>query len=425
VQADVATRVVSSSDGQLPAMSSASAPFTGFLAALAALPPLSIDMGLPGIPSIEASFPTSGGHGALTLSLFLAGFAISPLACGPLADRFGRRAILAFGLLLFTLAATASALSGSFQTLLWCRLVQGVAAGACVIMPLTIVRDVFEGATARHHLSRITAVMGVAPMLAPLLGGWVMSFGGWRGIYGAQALCGAALLLVTLLLFRETLPTARRRRLDPASLVAGYRMVLGNRAFCGHALLYAFTFACMFSFISSAPAVLMGRMGLNPALFAVVFGVTCCGTLVGSIISGRLAARKIASRTLLGGSLATMSAAVLCVLLMTLTGAAQVLTIMAPVALAILCFGVIGPSANHEALVGLPHVAGSASGALRCLQMAIGALASTLVAFLQPLGQPVLVMASLMTATTLAAALTLLWLRCQPRSHRIIQEHRS
>jgi len=389
--------------------------FTVFLGALSALPPLSIDMGLPGIPAIEACVSGAASHGALTLSLFLAGFSVSPLCCGPFADRFGRRATMAVGLLIFALAAGACVLAQGFALLLACRLVQGVAAGACVIMPLAIVRDVFDGADARHHLSRITAVVGLAPMLAPVLGNWVMAVGGWRAIYGAQAACGVLLLVATLTLFGETLPIARRRRLDPAVLLGGYAMVVRNRAFVGNTLLYAFAFACMFSFISSAPAVLMGVIGLSTGTFALAFAVSSCGTLLGALLSGRLNARGVSSATIVNASVIGLVVSAGAILLVVLTGAAQVGTIVPLVALAIFCFGLIGPSASHAALSGLPQVAGSASGVLRCTQMVLGATASALVAWLAPFGQPLLVMAILMVATSLAAATCLVALRAGGR----------
>jgi len=393
-----------------PHMMPGSLGFTLFLGMLSALPPLSIDMGLPGIPSIEESFAGAAGHGALTLSLFLAGFAVSPLCCGPLADRFGRRSTVAAGLLAFAFAAGACVFAPTLFALLTCRLVQGIAAGACVIMPLAIVRDVFDGANARQHLSRITAVVGLAPMLAPILGSWVMAAGGWRGIYAAQAVCGLILLVVTMTSFDETLPTKRRRRLDPKVLLSGYALVLRDRAFRGNTLLYAFAFACMFSFISSAPAVLMGMMELSSGMFALAFGLSSCGTLLGALLSGRLNARGVSSTVIVTSAVVGLVVAAALTLVVTLAGLGSVSTVVPLVTIAIFCFGLIGPGANHDALRRLPQVAGSASGVLRCTQMVMGALTSALVAWLQPFGQPLLVMGALMTATSLAAAASLFWL---------------
>lgn len=273
--------------------------FTAFLGALTALPPLSIDMGLPGLPAIEATFADAAGRGPLTLSLFLVGFAISPLICGPLADRFGRRAILLDGLLLFSLAAAACAFAPSFTVLLVCRMLQGLAAGACAILPFAIVRDVFEHAVARHQLSRIAAVLGIAPIIAPVLGGWVMTVSDWRMIYTVQAGTGLLLLVVAIATLEESQPVAMRRSLNPARLVESYRHVLTDRTFLGYALLYACAFAGMFSFISGAPSVLIGSLGLSTTTFALLFGLSSCGVLVGSLISGRLGQRHVASRKII------------------------------------------------------------------------------------------------------------------------------
>lgn len=384
--------------------------FTAFLGALTALPPLSIDMGLPGLPAIEATFADAAGRGPLTLSLFLVGFAISPLICGPLADRFGRRAILLDGLLLFSLAAAACAFAPSFTVLLVCRMLQGLAAGACAILPFAIVRDVFEHAVARHQLSRIAAVLGIAPIIAPVLGGWVMTVSDWRMIYTVQAGTGLLLLVVAIATLEESQPVAMRRSLNPARLVESYRHVLTDRAFLGYALLYACAFAGMFSFISGAPSVLIGSLGLSTTTFALLFGLSSCGVLVGSLISGRLGQRHVASRKIIAWGLLLTAASALAALALVAAGAMTAWSLMPLMALTLLAFGIIAPSTNHEALQNLPHVAGSAAGVMRCLQMTMGAFASALIAVLEPFGNPALVMTGLMAMMALAAGAIFRWL---------------
>jgi DHA1 family bicyclomycin/chloramphenicol resistance-like MFS transporter len=159
----------------------------------------------------------------------------------------------------------------------------------------------------------------------------------------------------------------------------------------------------------------MGVIGLSTGMFALAFAVSSCGTLLGALLSGRLNARGVSSAAIVNAGVIGMVASAAALLLVALAGAAQVGTIVPLVALAIFCFGLIGPNANHAALSGLPQVAGSASGVLRCTQMVLGATASALVAWLQPLGQPLLVMAILMIATSLAAAACLLRLRAGDR----------
>ena len=377
--------------------------FTLFLGAVCAIPPLSIDMGLPAIPQIEAHFANAAGHGPLTLSLFLVGFAMSPLLCGPLADRFGRRRTLMTGLVGLMFAAAACAAAPSFDILLGFRLLQGVAAGACAVIPFAIVRDVFTGAVARHRLSQVTAVLGIAPMVAPILGGWVMALADWRAIYALQAGAGMILLIVTWFGLEETLPAGRRRSVSPRQLIASYRAVLSERSFRSFALIYACGFACMFAFISGSPSVLMGALGLSPHAFSLLFALTSCGVLIGSLLSGRLSKRHVQSGTLLGVGLGLMAVCSVAALVLAVTGQVHTYTLIPLVALVIFGFGLSGPSANHEALQSLPHVAGAASGVMRCEQMFMGALASSLIALFEPYGHAALVMTAIMTAGVLAA----------------------
>jgi DHA1 family bicyclomycin/chloramphenicol resistance-like MFS transporter len=384
--------------------------FTAFLGTLTALPPLSIDMGLPAFPAIEATFTDAAGRAPLTLSLFLLGFAVSPLICGPLADRFGRRATLLVGLLLFSLAAGACAFAPSFTILLACRLVQGLAAGACTILPFAIVRDVFEHAQARHKLSQIAAVLGVAPMVAPILGGWVMTVSDWRTIYAAQAVVGLILLIVGALSLEESQPVEKRRSLNPGQLIDSYRSVLSDRGFVGYSLLHACGFACMFAFISGSPSVLIGGLGLSPTTFSLLFGLTSCGVLVASLISGQLSKRHVASRAIIGCALVLMVVSAVSGLGLVPAAAVKPVTLMPFMFLALFSYGLLAPSANHEALANLPHVAGSAAGVMRCVQMGMGAFASAMIAVCEPFGHPALVMTALMATMSLLAAAIYLWL---------------
>ena len=383
--------------------------FTAFLGTLTALPPLSIDMGLPGLPAIEATFADAVGRGPLTLSLFMAGFAISPLICGPLADRFGRRAMLLDGLLLFSLAAGACALAPNFPVLLACRLLQGFAAGACAILPIAIVRDLFVHGAARQKLSQIAAVLGIAPMLAPVLGGWIMTFADWRAIYATQALVGVILLIVGAIGLAESQPVENRRSLNPKQLAESYRFVLTDRNFVGYATLYAFAFACMFAFISGAPSVLIGSLGLSTTAFSLLFGLTSCGVLVASLISGQLSKRHVPSRKIIAFGLIVMVASAVAALLLVPASAVTVMSLTPLMALTIFAFGILAPSTNHEALANLPHVAGSAAGVMRCTQMVMGAFASAMIAVLEPFGHPALVMTGLMSAMALIAGCIYLW----------------
>lgn len=377
--------------------------FTAFLGALSALPALSIDMNLPGVPAIESSFQAAPGRGALTLSFFFMGFALAPILGGPVADRFGRRPVLLGGLFAFSVAAVACAAAPSLAALLLFRAVQGAAAGICVTLPLAIVRDLLEGTEARHRLSQITAVVGVAPLLAPILGSWAIMLSGWRAIYAAQAVTGLVLMSVVILQFAETLPEDRRQRLNLRYLFRNYGRVLGSRAFLGFALVYALGFGCLFAYIAGSPTVLMRSIGLSDQVFSIVFGVTSLSLILGSVVSARLSTAQAPSRRIIAVCLALMVVSAGCALAVAWIGPVRLFTIMPPIAVIVFCFGLLAPTVTHEAIRPLPDIAGAAAGVLRSLQMLVGAGAGALVTLIVDYTRPPLAMACIMVASALGA----------------------
>lgn len=375
---------------------------TVFLASLSALSSLSIDMGLPAFPALEAALPGAEGKGALTLSLFMAGFAVSPLVGGPLSDRIGRRKSLLVGLVAFTASALACALTPSFRLLLAARLVQGAVAGLCVIQPLAIVRDMLDGVEARRQIAHMAVVLGIAPLTAPLLGSAVMAWGTWRTIYLAQAGFGAVVMGWTTLSFAESLPAERRQPFNVRQVMRSYRAVFGNRAFLGYALVNAVGFGGLFTYISGSPSVFLGQYGMSEGAYSGIFAITAFGLILGSLINARIAAAP-AQRVLRIGLTAALSCTV-AALVLAWTGMLTAGVLVALVFVVMVAHGVISPTANHQAVEPLPHMAGAASGAIRSLQMVMGASASAL--FTAVAGHlidvPSLAMTGMMTALMLA-----------------------
>lgn len=353
-------------------MQTSSTRFTVFLASIGALTSLSIDMSLPAVPAIEHAFGVSAGRGGLTVSLFLAGYALTPLAGGPLADRFGRRPVLLTSLILFGASALACSISPSYTLLLVCRLLQGCASGVSTALPLAIVRDLLQGSLARQRISEVTTINNMMPIIAPILGSSLMTLGSWRIVFGAQAAFAAAIVIMLLVDFHESLPLACRQRLHPAQVLKNYAHLMTNRKFVVYSLMYALNFACMFSFVSSSPLILMQRMDVTRSAYTLVFATIATGTILGSFTSGILSRRQrpLGGMVTFGQGLmvaASSSAAVL-----QLAQVHRPIAIVVPAFLTLFGFGLTGPAITLEALESVPTLAGSGSGAQRSILMIFG-----------------------------------------------------
>lgn len=357
-----------------------SALFVVFLAALAGLPPLSIDMALPALHGIAASLRTSPGHAGLTLSLFMAGFAITPLLYGPVSDRLGRRPVLLFGLGLFTIGSFACALSPSISLLLAARFAEGAGAGAGISMAFAVVRDLFEGEESRTKLSYVQLVMSLAPLLAPSIGALILGLGGWRLIYGMLGILGAVLLAIIFWGLGESHPNPVRTGSLFGQLRRSYKILFGSRKGMGFALVYGLSFGVQFSFIAGSPLVFMGHFGVSARVYGLIFAGTSCGIMAGAFLNTRLSKIGISGRVpLLAGFCIYL---VTCTAMLTLDAmaAATAFNITAMLVLSAFAFGMIGPNASHGALQALPDIAGIAGAILTSLQMGIAVVTSAVVA---------------------------------------------
>jgi DHA1 family bicyclomycin/chloramphenicol resistance-like MFS transporter len=376
--------------------------FTLLLGALAALPPLSIDMGLPAFAALERELGASAAGAGLTLSVFLAGFACGQLVLGPLSDRFGRRPVLLGGLAIYAVTGGLCAAAPSIATLIAFRLIAGAAAAAGTVLTFAIVRDLFSGAAARTRLSHVTMVLSVAPMIAPTLGGWALILSGWRAIYGCLGVAGAALLLAVA----AGLPETMRPAASGIGVLGGMRKMLGHRGAIAYAMVNACNFGALFAYVSGSPLVLMGSLGVSAPVYGLLFAATSAGIMAGSWLNGRLSQRAIAPRlplaVALGASLATAGV----VLALTAAGAVSLVTLMPLLVAHMLCRGVVGPNATHGALEPMGEIAGLASAVLGFLMMAVGAIASGVESLLYPwLGPP----AMAITMTAFAGAALVAW----------------
>ncbi len=380
--------------------------FTVLLGALAALPPLSIDLNLPALPELAAWFAAPPEAAAATLSAFTAAFALTQLVYGPASDRFGRRPVLMLGLAVYAAAGLACALAPSLPALVAWRAVQGAGAGAGMVLARAIVRDLFpDPAAARAQFSYLSAVVAVAPVAAPLLGSLLLTAGGgWRPLFAVLALAGAALLIAVWAGLDESVPARDRGALRPARLLASYGRFLGLRECLGNALVAGCVFGCLFGFVSGSPLVFVAALGFGPAAYAATFaGVSAC-IIAGSFAAAALARRGVPARGAVRAALAgiCVGSAAGAAALSAPASLPTVSVLVPSLAAVAFCFGLAMPTAIQGALQPVPDMAGAGAAVLGCMQMLGATLSSASVGTLfGPLGAAA--MPAVMVASALAA----------------------
>jgi len=241
---------------------------------------------------------TSASGIQLTLTAFLAGVASGQLVIGPLSDGMGRRRPLLVGTVLCLLASIACALSGGVEMLIAARFLQGFSGGAGVVLARAIIADTSSGATAAKRMSLMMVIGGLAPVLAPVIGGLVASVAGWRAVMWVIVALVALMYMGVLLVVGETLPASARQGGGLRGMLGNAGKVLGTPRYVGFALTMVFAFAAMFSYISASPFVLQNVIGLSEKQYAIAFGCNALGLMLGNIVNVRLAG-KVAPRRLL------------------------------------------------------------------------------------------------------------------------------
>lgn len=347
------------------------------LGGLTAFGPLSIDMYLPALPAISRDLVSSESLIQLTLTACLIGLALGQLVAGPVSDSLGRRRPLLVGVAIYVVASLLCALAPSAILLVALRLVQGLAGAAGIVVARAIVRDMYSGVAAARYFSRLILVMGVAPILAPVLGGQVLRFSSWHGIFVMLALITALLFLASLVWLPETLPATRRREGSLRGTGRTFRLVGRDTRFIGYAVSAGLAFGAMFAYISGSPFVLQGIFHISPQTFSLVFGINALGFVITSQINGSLVSRIAPARLLMGGLIGTAVAglAVLAVLLAGLGLGA----LLPPLFVLVSSIGFVIPNATALALSRHAEAAGTGSALLGVIQSGIAAVGAPLV----------------------------------------------
>lgn len=379
------------------------------LGSLVALGPLTIDTYLPALPRLGADLAAGEAAVQLTLTGVMLGLALGQLLVGPLADAWGRKRPMIAGLTLHAVASIGCALAPTIELLTVVRVTQGLAGAAVTVTAMAMVRDLFSGRRAARLLSHLMLVLGAAPILAPTLGGWVLTLTDWRGIF--VVLGGAALLLIAVAAFglRETLPAARRRPARLGSALRTYRDLLGDRPFVGLIVVTGLMMATMFGYVSGSSFVFQQVYGLDEQAYAVVFGLNAAGLIAGTQINPFLLRRATPQRILVGAILGAFIAAS-GLLIAALLGAPLVV-LLVPLFVTVLFTGIAFPNGPALALSRHGEAAGQAAALLGTCQFGIAGLIAPLVG---ALGSGSAVPMGAVMATTTALALTVLLVVVRP-----------
>ncbi|ATE79836.1 MULTISPECIES: multidrug effflux MFS transporter [Pseudomonas] len=350
------------------------------LGALSAFGPLAIDFYLPAFPAMALAFGTDEKHVQLTLAAYFLGLSIGQLAYGPVADRFGRRLPLLTGVGLFTVASLACAYAPSLEWLIGARFVQALGGCAGMVIARAVVSDKCDAVGSAKVFSQLMLVMGLAPILAPMLGGLLVNTTGWQSIFlvltGFSALAGLAVALG----LPESLP-AHVPRQPLSGALRQYGRLLADPIFLGHALTGGVAIAGMFAYIAGSPFVFIKLYGVPAEHFGWLFGINAAGFILVAQVNARLLARRgpafLLARTVwlyLAGGLALLAVSSL--------HTAHLWPLLIPLFVCIASLGCIVPNASACAMSGQGARAGSASAMLGCLQFSVAAGAAALVGVL-------------------------------------------
>ncbi|MEQ9545616.1 MAG: Bcr/CflA family multidrug efflux MFS transporter [Marinobacter sp.] len=373
---------------------------TILLAAAVALGPLATDMYLPALPQIGSDFGTGTDQVQLTLSLYMLGFALAQLICGPLADRFGRKPIMIGGFLLFALASVGCALATNIETLMLCRFLQALGGSAGPVLGRAAIRDIYTPREAARIMAILASIMALAPAVAPTIGGFLVSGLGWASIF--IVLAGYALVMAVVVAFGipEPMRPEYRQPLRLCSLLRNYRTIATDISFLGYTLTNALIFSGLFAFLSGSSFVLIDFLGVEPEHFGLFFACIVVGYVTGNLTAVRLGSRLVPDQILVRG----LTVAVVGGSIMAGLAIAEIYTVWAvilPQALFMVGVGMVLPQTMAGAMANFPQMAGSASALFGFSQMAVAAIAGALVGHLHD--GTSLVMATIIAASAAAA----------------------
>ncbi len=347
------------------------------LGALSGLGPFALDVYLPALPALSRNLHASATYGQLTLTAAMIGIAVGQLIGGPIADAHGRRRPLLTAMVVFTLASLGCALAGSMAPLIGLRLLQGVAGGFAAVIARTIVRDHYGGAAAARKYAALMAISGIAPLIAPIVGGLLLKFTDWRGEFVLLAALGAIITLACVVIARESLPESERHRGGIRQTLTTFATLLHDRSFIPYVLAFSISFGSMFAYIAASAFVLENVYGVTPQLYGVIFAVGEAGFALVAAAGGRLL-NYFTAKQLMRAGLIGVAATSVVILVVALAGLG-LWALLPALFIQLSCQGLTLSNGVAVAMTGQQQYLGSASALLGFTQFAAGAITAPLV----------------------------------------------
>src|SRR5690625_2039968 len=344
------------------------------MAFITAIGPIAIDMYLPAFPAMAQTLDTTPGHIERTLAGYLFGLSIAQLFYGPISDRFGRRLPLFTGLFIFLIASIGCALSTDIDHLFFWRIAQAFGGAASMVIPRAVIRDRLDTNDAAKALSMLMLIMGVTPILAPIIGGQFLVFLDWHSIFIFMVIYAGVMLFLAWRHMDETLAPHRKQELRPSIIFKNYSLLLTHRGFMLYALAGAFGSAGMFAYISGSPRVFIQTFGVDPSIFGFIFGLNAASFILMAQVNARLLNHFRPSQLLLAAQLVQALNTIVS-LLLSILGWLNLPLTMLSLMLFMGALGMINPNSAALALSRHARRLGSASALMGTLQMLGGALA--------------------------------------------------
>lgn len=365
----------------LPAPVKVRPQFVALIGMLAAVPAITTDMFLPQLPDIARELDTTTWAVQLTVTMMLVGGALGQLVNGPLSDTLGRRRPALWGLAIHVVLSLACAVAPTIGALIALRTAQGFFNAAASVVALAVIRDRFSGATASRLLSRLMLVIGVAPLFAPTIGTLVGGLAGWRGVFVALAVFGAAVWFGVFRFLRESLPVERRRAAGIKVALAGYWTLLRNRHFVAYALVPGLSFGVTMSYVVGSPFVLQEEYGLTGGQFAATFAVVGLGLVIASQVNAALV-KYYSPQSLLRAASVALLLATGALLTVVVTGWGGLASFLVALWFSTAFVFFLHPNATALALEPYPQMAGTAAAFLGASSAMLAGLISPLVGIL-------------------------------------------